>query len=193
MKNLTPLKSAFIDGDKSGTLIDCLLFDCLLSLESRVRRIKCGPILCELHNSGKISLVAEGNLTAIAKLELSDFWLVIHPLNQAIPGLKCAHREILELVNTLVKKAGSDIAAGMPNRSLVQWCSLNPHEAEKIVADTISLDQLCVAHCVLSIQGLDDAQLAYSLLMHSDKTVVAIGLRSLGRLDLKVMTEKNIL
>jgi len=186
VKDLTPIIKALTAADKSGTLIDCIL-----SLESRVRRVECGPILSELHNSGQISLVSKGNLAAISKLEHNDFWMIIHPLDQAISELKCSHREVLEFVDTLVKKAGSDGAAGRPNQSLVQWCRSNPQKAEKIVAGTMSLDQLCVVHCEFAIQGLGDQKLAYNLLEHADKTVVAVGLRSLGRLDLKDMADKK--
>lgn len=186
MKDLAPIKRALVDADVNGKLIDCLL-----SLEARVRRVECGPILCELHNLGQISLVAEVNLTAITKLEHNDYWMINPPLDQAIPRLECSHLEILEYVNTLVKKAGSDGAAGMPYRSLIQWCNANPQKAEQIVAGTMSLDQLCVAHCVFAIQGLGDPQLAYNLIDHADKSVVAVGLRSLGRLDLKDMADKK--
>ena len=147
MKNIEPIRKALTEADLNGKLIEYLI-----SLENRLRRVECGPILCELHNTGQISLVAEVNLAAIAKLENNDFWMIIHPLDQAIPGLKCSHHEILEFVDTLVKKAGSDGAAGMPNLSLVKWCSSNLIEAEKIVADAMSLDHLCVAYCVLRIR-----------------------------------------
>lgn len=186
MKDLAPIKKALADADQSGKLIDCIL-----SLESRVRRIECGPILCEMHNLGQISLVASSNLTAIAQLEHSNFWMVIHPLDQSIPKMKCSYREILEFVDTLVKKAGADGAAGMPNLSLVKWSNANPEKAKHIVSGAMSLDPLCLTYCVFAIQGLGDLKIAYELLDHSDKAVVAVGLRSLGRLDLKDITDKK--
>lgn len=186
MKDLAPIKKALADADQSGKLIDCIL-----SLESRVRRIECGPILCEMHNLGQISLVAGNNLAAIAQLEHSNFWMVIHPLDQSIPGLECSYRKILEFVDTLVKKAGADGAAGMPNLSLVKWSNSNPEKAKQIVAGAMSLDQLCLAYCVFAIQGLGDPKIAYELLGHSDKAVVAVGLRSLGRIDLQDIANKK--
>ncbi|EEX16468.1 hypothetical protein CSE45_3977 [Citreicella sp. SE45] len=180
MKDLASVKKALSNADQNGELIDCIL-----SLESRMRRIECGPILCEMHNLGRISLVSGRNLTAIAQLERSDFWMLIHPLDQSIPGLECSYREILEFVDTLVKKAGADGAAGMPNLSLVKWCKANPEKAKQIISGAVSLDQLCLEYCVFAVQGLGDLAIAYELLGHSDKAVVAVGLRSLGRLDLK--------
>lgn len=117
--------------------------------------------------------------------------MVVHPLDQSISGLKCSYREILEFVDTLEKKAGSDGAAGMPNQFLVEWSSANPEKAKQIVSGAMSLDQLCLAHCVFAIQGLGDPTIAYELLDHSDKAVVAVGLRSLGRLNLKDLADKK--
>lgn len=186
MKDLTPIKKALADADKNGELIGCIV-----SLESRVRRLECGPMLCEMHNLGQLSLVAGRNLTAIAQLEHSDFWMVIHPLTQSIPELVCSYREILEFVDTLVKKAGADGAASRPNLSLVKWSNANPEKAKHIVSGAVSLDPLCLAYCVFAIQGLGDLKIAYELLDHSDKAVVTVGLRSLGRLDLKDISDKK--
>ena len=186
MKDLTAIKKALADADQGGELIDFIF-----SLESRVRRLECGQILCEMHNQGQLSLVAGRNLTAIAQLEHNNFWVVLHPLVQSISGMQCSYREILEFVDTLVKKAGSDGAAGMPNQSLVEWSSANPEKAKQIVSGAMSLDQLCLAHCVFAIQGLGDPTIAYELLDHSDKAVVAVGLRSLGRLEMKGLADKK--
>ncbi|MFG6627039.1 hypothetical protein [Sulfitobacter sp. 1A12056] len=186
MKDLAPIKKALAAADRSGELIDCIL-----SLEGRVRRLECGPILCEMHNQGQLSLVSGRNLTAIAQLEHNSFWMVVHTLDQSISGLKCSYREILEFVHTLVKKGGSDGAAGMPNQSLVEWSSANPEKAKQIISGAMSLDQLCLAHCVFAIQGLGDPTIAFELLDHSDKAVVAVGLRSLGRLNLKDLADKK--
>lgn len=136
-------------------------------------------------------LVSDSNLMAIAQLEHSNFWMLIHPLDQSIPGLECPYREVLEFVDTLVKKAGADGAAGMPNLSLVKWCKANPEKAKQIISGVVSLDQLCLAYCVFAVQGLVDLEIAYELLGHSDKAVVAVGLRSLGRLDLKDLENKK--
>jgi len=179
VKSLLPIHKLLEDADRHGELIPCLL-----SHESRIRRQEYGPLLCELHNSGKISLVSDDNLAAIEALENNDFWLVIHSLDQAIPQLDCSYREVLRLVNTLVSKAGSDGAAGMPNMSLVKWCKANPEKAQLIFEEAKSLDTMCLSHCVFAIQGLGSTKLAFELLEHSDEGVVAVGLRSLGRLDI---------
>lgn len=179
MKSLPPIHKLLEDADRRGELIPCLL-----SHESRIRRQEYGSLLCELHNLGKISLISDDNLAAIETLAHNDFWSVIHSLDQAIPELDCSYRDVLRLVHTLVSKAGSDGAAGMPYMSLVKWCKANPEKAQLIFEEAKSLDTMCLSHCVFAIQGLGSTKLAFELLEHSDKGVVAVGLRSLGRLDI---------
>jgi hypothetical protein len=140
--------------------------------------------LCELHNTRKISLVSDQNLAAIESLEKSDFWKVVNLFEQVIPNLDCSYQDILILVQALVDKAGSDGASGMPNLWLVKWCKANPEKAKLIVEQAKSLDQLCVSHCEYAIQGIEDYDLAFELVSHSNKAIVAAGLRSLGRLSI---------
>lgn len=141
------------------------------------------PVLCELHNSGKVSLVSDHNLAIIEDLTNNNFWSVVHVFVLVIPELDCTIRDMLRLVHTLVSKAGSDGAAGMPYPSLVQWCRANPDKAKLIVEGAMSLDKLCLSHCVFAVQGLGSMELAFELLGHSEKVVVAVGFCSLGRLE----------
>ena len=179
MKNLPPIQKLLEDADRRGELIHFLL-----SHESRIRSQEYGSLLCQLHNSGKISLVSDDNLAAIELLAHNDFLSVMHFLDQAIPELECSYRDVLRLVHTLVSKAGSDGAADMPNVSLVKWCKANPEKAQLVFEDAKSPDTLCLSHCVFAIQGLGSTKLAFELLEHPDKGVAAVGLRALGRLDI---------
>lgn len=180
MKILTPIYKSLEEADSRGELIPCLL-----SLDRRIRSQECGPVLCELHNAGKISLVSGGNLAAIEALPHNDFWSVIHPLDQAIPELNCSLDDALMFVQTLVRKAGADGASGMPNSSLVKWCKANPEKAMLIVERAKSLDEICVSHCVFALQGLENIDLSFELVGHSDKIIVSVGLRSLGSLKIE--------
>lgn len=179
MTTLPAIHKPLEDADHRGELISCIL-----SFESRIRRQECGPILCELHNLGKISLVSDDNLAAIEALSHNDYWSIVHVFDQAIPELDCSYRDVLKLVHTLVSKAGSVGAAGLPNTSLVRWCKTNPEKAKLIVEGAKSRDELCLSHCVFAIQGLGSATFAFELLEHPNESVVAVGLRALGRLDI---------
>lgn len=179
MTTLSAIHKPLEDAGHRGELISCIL-----SFEGRIRRRECGPILCNLHNSGKISLVSDDTLAAIEALSHNDYWSIVHVFDQAIPELDCSYQDILKLVHTLVSKAGSDGAAGLPNTSLVKWCKTNPEKAKLIVEEAKSCDELCLSHSVFAIQGIGSTELALEFLEHPNESVVAVGLRALGRLDI---------
>lgn len=155
----------------------------LASKELRTERRKLGDILCELHNAGLVNLVSDQNLSAIDALVHNDFWIVFHPLDKAIPNLDCSYIDILKLVNLLVKKAGSDFAAGAPNLSLVTWSKKHPAKAREIVSGLKELNDLCLAQGVFAVIGLGDEALAFDLIRQTNASIAAIGLRALGRME----------
>lgn len=179
MRSSASINTTLEAADRRGELISSLL-----SLEISVHRHDCGRILCDLHNSGAISLVSDENFAAIEGLSNGDFWSIRHFLDQAIPELDCSHRDVLRLVHILVSKAGTDGAASIPNSSLIQWCKANPDQAKLIVEDAKSLDAVSLSHCIYAIQGIGSLELAFDLLEHADRVVVAVGLRSLGVLNM---------
>ena len=160
----------------------CLL-QVLTSAELRPQQRELGDVLCELHNAGLVNLVSDQNLSAIDTLVHNDFWTVIHPLDKAIPNLNCSYLDVLKLIHQLVKKAGSDGAAGFPNLSLVTWSKNNPAKARKIANGIKELNDLCLAHGVFAVVGLDDEALVFDLIRQTNTSVGAIGLRALGRME----------
>lgn len=178
MKNLEPIFDSLTAAAERGDLMSDLV-----DLESRVRRLECGPILSTLHNQGRISLLSLENMAAIEALEHNDFWMLIHPLNGAIPGLHCSTKEMMSFIRTLVKKAGNDGMAGTPNSAFVEWCRLNPEHAREVVDGALASDEDSLIHCPFAIQALDDAELAISLANNEDPKIAVAGIQSLGRLS----------
>ncbi|MGJ8629028.1 MAG: hypothetical protein ACSHXB_18865 [Sulfitobacter sp.] len=178
MSTIDEIRTTLIEADRQGGLINALV-----SAELRTQRRGLGKVLSELHNTDLINLTAKQNLLAIDALDQNQFWIVIHPLDKAIPDLRCTHREILELVHKLVQKAGSDGAAGLPNLSLVTWSRQNTDEARKIVDGVRALDALCIDHGVFAILGLGEESLAFELIQNTKNPVIGVGLRALGRME----------
>ncbi|MCR9236300.1 MAG: hypothetical protein NXI17_06480 [Alphaproteobacteria bacterium] len=178
MTILEEIHSTLIEAERQGDLTGALL-----SAEMRSQRHELGDVLCELHNAGEIDLTSSKNLEAIDALERNDFWIAIHPLNAAIAALDCSHREVLGLVSTLVKKAGDDGLAGMPNMSLVTWARKYRSEASKIIEGIRQLDELCLAHGLFAVLGIGDEAAIFDLMQSSNGIVRALGLRALGRLE----------
>jgi hypothetical protein len=178
MKILADMHADLIEAERRGRLVSALV-----SEERRERRRELGDILCELHNAELIDLTSDQNLLAIDALEHNEFWTVNHPLEKAIPNLECSHQDILKLVRTLVKKAGADLAAGMPNLSLAKWSKNNPDKAREIIEGVKELDEFCLAHGVFAVVGLGDEALVFDLVRHANVLVSVVGLRALGRME----------
>ena len=168
------------DADLQGNLISHIA-----KLDRMTLMEDFSTILVELHNSDKISLLSKQNLSAINNLTHNEFWNLSHTLNKTISELNCSHQEIINFVWTLVNKAGSDLVANAPNTELIDWCKANPKKALLIVEEAKSLDEISINHCVFAIQGIDDENLAFDLLQHPENKIRALGLLSLGRVDIK--------
>ena len=167
-----------INAEQQGCLVQALA-----SEELRTQRRELGDILCELHNAGLVKLASDQNLSAIEALENNDFWIVVHPLEKAIPNLNCDPHDVLKLVHKLVQKAGSDLAAGAPNLALSMWSKNNPDKARQIIDGIKELDDLCLAHGVFAVVGLGDEAQAVDLVRHDNASVSGIGLRAIGRME----------
>ena len=152
----------------------------LASLETAPSRHELGALLCEMHNANEISLTSQANLDAIIALDAHDFWTIVHPINEAIEDLKCTHSAILQLVITLVDKAGNDALANRPYSELVKWSKNNPEGAKGILEGALAFIHDCLQCCQYALQGLDDLELMFEF-ADSSKTELSIaGIQSLG-------------
>lgn len=164
MANQSSLDKDLKSADDQGKLI---LY--LTSLDGITLNRECSSTLGWLHNNGNISLASEQNIEAINSLDKDNFWRIFHAITDALPDLNCSHREILRLVHTIAEKAGNDGAAGIPNTQLVKWCEQNPEKARTIINEAKNLDSLSLSHCVYSLQGLKDLELAFELCENKDR------------------------
>ncbi|KUP91817.1 hypothetical protein TRIHO_33480 [Tritonibacter horizontis] len=172
------IENALITAEREVALIAAVT-----SNELRGQSDELGAKLSDLHNSGAICLTSESNLNAIQALDHKDFWIAVHPLKEAIPNLLGSHGQMLAYVNTLVKKAGSDGAAGMPNVALIEWCRKNPEEASKIVERAQNCDPLGLEHGLFAVLALANPKSPFELIRHAELKVRTLGLRSLGRME----------
>jgi len=171
-------RTELISAEQQGRLIVALA-----AAELKAQRRELGDVLCELHNAGQINLTSDQNLSAIEALENNDFWIVVHPLEKAIPNLHCDPQDVLKLVHMLVQKAGADLAGGAPNLALSTWSKNNPEKASQIIDGIKGLDDLCLAHGVFTVVGLGDEAVAFDLVGQPNSSVRGIGLRALGRMQ----------
>lgn len=177
MKILVPLYKTLEDASSSDELICCLL-----SLKNRVRRLELDVLVCDLHNKGKINFLSKENIEAIQALDANKFWQISDLLCKTIQKLNCSYQGILELVNTLDRKDEQNMMMYRLNECLVNWCKSNPSEAKRIVTETIDINSNCLPYCALAIKALNDVDLAFGLLDHTDVRVVSVGYTAIGLL-----------
>lgn len=163
------------------------LIAAILDRELRSERVELARTLSDLHNACRIDLTSDSNLAAIHSLKKNEFWIVVHPLNNALSTLTCSHQDVLRFVNTLVETAGNDGAAGQPNLELVAWSKNNPDKARSIVEGIKLQEPLCLAHGLFAVIGLDDEAKGFDLVTSKIARVSAIGLSSLSRMETLAM------
>jgi hypothetical protein len=142
-----------------------------------------------MHNARKIDLLSACNIDAILTLEHNDFWMIVHPLRDAIPTLKTSYVALQGFVEALVNKAGDDGAANMPNSSFIQWCASNPSEANKILEGAKDNKPDCLRSAVFALDGLKNFGNVVGFLRDESPELQAVGFRALGRLG--DMSEAN--
>lgn len=133
--------------------------------------------------SGRVQLRAEGDSDRIAAMEDWAFFAGQHVLCRLIPELDVDHRQMMDLVATLVRRGGDDGAATLPNKAFLQWCAQDGKRVDMVVEDArnglpLSVDHLCFA---LEAGGRVDQAIAFLGSNCSQSAASAAG--ALGRMD----------
>lgn len=142
--------------------------------------------LVELHNSGKIDVFTIAPSPSFSALAPHDFFVGQHLLGKVIPKLKAASREMMTLVSALVAKAGNDLAANLPNRSLTEWLTINPGNAREIIEGAKAGDPLCADHLTFALTALDEIDEAYYFATEIDDRRQLSGITALSRIQMDV-------
>jgi hypothetical protein len=144
-----------------------------------------------LHNDRKIDLLAVANSEPFASLSPTDFFAAQHVFVAAIPDMKSSRREIMELCQLLVLKAGSDGAAYRPNGSIRSWFANNPHEAVLAVEGGVNGDELATKFMTFALQAgnMIEQSLEIARRFSDDRRLSAI--HALAAMDYKDKTSRT--
>ena len=170
------LNADLIKADSIGRLIDYLVNN---DLKHSDETTACA--LVTLHNEQKINFTSPQNLRSISALSHNDFWSVQHQIERTVEQLECTSLEVIRLVETLVTKAGDDMAATWPYRSLVKWFHKNPKAAKEAIAKACELESPYFSHCVFAIEGLGDAGIALDLQKNAQRECPCNRTPSIGK------------
>jgi hypothetical protein len=136
-----------------------------------------------MHNAGTIDLAAVVKHGAFDKLGGHNFFVVQHFFNRAIPKLEnILTSGMMELVVTLVRKGGTDLAANEPNRAFLEWCSTDPTRADFVMHAARSGDELAQSHLTFALQARKDIASAQMMARDSAANVRLSALTALSRI-----------
>lgn len=140
-----------------------------------------GPALCqdnafhaavtELVNVGDVALFTEQDKAFLNEIKSADppFFLGMHLLCKLVPNLHVGHRELMELIATLVRLGGQDGAANQPNVAFRDWCAADPARARAVVEDARNGDELAIAHLTFALEAGEDSTNALMFLNETSK------------------------
>ena len=135
-----------------------------------------------LHNSHQIDLLALTTTDRFTSLSGSDFFVTQHFFYEAIPQLQTAAPPLMQAVQALVAKGGTDLAANRPYEAFRKWCAADLTRAHAIVASSEMGDAQANSFVTFALTALGDAALARSFIArYSDERRLS-ALFSLGRI-----------
>ena len=105
--------------------------------------------VAELIESGERTLFSERDWKFLNGMEGNPaFFRGVSMFCELIPLLDVGHRDMMQLVATLVHLGGEDLAASQPNAAFRDWCAVNPARVSTLLDDArtgnaLANDYLC--------------------------------------------------
>ena len=141
----------------------------------------------ELVNAGDVALFTEQDKVFLNETKSvgPPFFLGVHLLCELVPYLHVGHRELMELIATLVRLGGQDGAAKQPNVAFRDWCAADLARVRAVVKDALAGDKLAMAHLTFALEAGEDSSNALMFLKETSKPEAQRGAAvALGRMPL---------
>lgn len=135
-----------------------------------------------MHHDGEINLFELVETEYFQSLEGFDFFNGQHFFCEVIPLLSGSTDQMMLLVDTLVKKAGDDLAANQPNSAFVTWCKQDVQRAQSIVEAAEMGEELACRHVTFAFVAAEDAETARLWLSKFDDERQLCAITALGRI-----------
>ena len=139
--------------EKSG------LMSCMFEISSRFRQQElesfCDDVV-DLVNSGRLNLFSEVDEDYLNQISGPTYFRGMRLVCEVIPSCKVNHQKVLRLVQTLVLRAGEDMAAITAFTALKNWCEKHPQEARVLVEDAECLRDKALNYISFVFEGLKD-------------------------------------
>ena len=114
------------------------------------------------------------------------FFLGQKLLCELIPLLDVGHRDMMQLVSTLVSRGGEDFAATQPYAAFRKWCAVDLVRVKAVLHDARNGDELAIEHLCFALEAGADSVSALEFLNDSSGNKVKMGAATaLGRMTLE--------
>ena len=136
----------------------------------------------ELHNNRKIDLIIVPSQPGFANVAGHEFFTAQHFYCEAIPKLNANVMALMECCRTLIERAGTDLAAGLPNDAFRQWCENNPAERAIVISEARSGEDLAKRFVTFALQAAGDVATAINFVKSYDDDRRLFGVAALGKM-----------
>jgi len=138
--------------------------------------------LVNLHNDREIDILGLVESGSIQALSAHRFFSAVHLFNMALPFLDEPVERVMECVQLLVERGGSDGAANMPNAAFREWCKRHTDPAQEIVSRAKAGDALAKRYLIFALEALADFDAAKELAVGVDSENKSTAIVALGRM-----------
>lgn len=123
-------KQQLVDAIDAGTFLKVAH---RIYIENYDHREEVGEILANIHNNGKIDVIAEFRKLNYADQQY-DFFMTRHVLEYALPSINASVTAVMACVKHLVEQAGNDMAAGTLIPPFIRFCEANAERADEVLS-----------------------------------------------------------
>lgn len=86
------------------------------------------------------------------------------------------------MLSTLIERAGTDLAAGLPNDAFRQWCENNPAERAIVISEARLGEDLAKRFVTFALQAAGDVATAINFVKSYDDDRRLFGVAALGKM-----------
>ena len=137
-----------------------------------------------LVSNGEVPLRTEGDAERMAALAPAQFFAGLPVINRLIPRLGIGHREMMNLVDTLVRLGGGDLAATTPNGAFREWCVGHEDRVQAVLDDARAGDATAVDLLCFALEAGHRSADALEFLKSGDERSVVAAAVALDRMQL---------
>ena len=137
-----------------------------------------------LVSDGEIPLRVDRDAERLAALDSGQFFAGLPLVNRLIPRLDVGHREMMNLVDTLVRLGGDDLSATTPNGAFREWCTGHEGRSQAVLDDARGGEPIALGLLCFALDAGGRSADALKFLKSGDNRAVAAAALALERLQL---------